>query len=84
LNKGFIGCSSLDGGTRRSEFFDTFPLFINNKIFRQCRRRRRRRARLIVRYFDIILVLIFFSLGGFGNSRSKIHRKRPLLWKGRT
>jgi hypothetical protein len=83
LNKGFTSRSSLDGGTRRSKLFDTLPLLIDNKIFRKCRRRRCRRARIIYRYFGIISVLIFFSLGGFGSSRGQIRRKRPLLWKGR-
>jgi hypothetical protein len=83
LNKGFTGRSSLDGGTRGSELFDTFPFLVDNKIFKKCRGRRCRRARLILRYFDVISILIFFSLGGFGNSRSQIRRERPLLWEGR-
>jgi hypothetical protein len=83
LNKGFTSRSSLDGGTRGSELFDTFPFLIDNKIFRKCRGRRRRRDNLIFRYFDVISVLIFFSLRGFRNNRSQIRQKRPLLWKGR-
>jgi hypothetical protein len=59
------------------------PLLVRSRVFRKSRRRRCRRAGIFFRFFGFISVLIFFSLGGFRNSRSQISQKRPFLWERR-
>jgi hypothetical protein len=59
------------------------PLLVRTSIFRKRRRRRCRRVGIFFRFFGIISIMIFFSLGGFRNNRGQISRKRPFLWKRR-
>jgi hypothetical protein len=73
----------VSGGTRRKELFDTFPLLIETKIFRKCRRRRRSRASSFQRIFGFVSILTVLSLGGFGCSRNRYILNGPSLWKRR-
>jgi hypothetical protein len=73
----------VSGGTRRKELLDTFPLLVEAKIFRKCRRRRHSRAGSFQRIFSFIFVLAVLSLGGFRRSRDRNILNRSSLWKGR-
>jgi hypothetical protein len=68
---GFPGHSLRGRGTGRSKSFDTFPLLVNDKVFRERRRRRRRRAGPFQRIFAFISVLAILSFRGFGGRRNR-------------
>jgi hypothetical protein len=70
-------------GTRRKELRHTFPLLIETKVFRKCRRRRRSRTGPFQRIFGFISVLAVLSLGGFGGSGDRHILNGSSLWKRR-
>jgi hypothetical protein len=70
-------------GTRRKELLDTFPFFVETKIFKKCRRRRRSRTGPFQRIFGFISVVAVLSLGGFGGGRNRYILNGSSLWKRR-
>jgi hypothetical protein len=82
-NKGLPGHSFVSRGTQRSELLDAFPLLVNAKIFRKCRRRQRHRAGPFQRIFAFVSVLTILSFGGFICSVDRNIMNRSSLWKGR-
>jgi hypothetical protein len=70
-------------GTRRKALPDTFPLLVETKILKKCRRRRRSRAGSFQRIFGFISILAVLSLGGFRCSRNRNILNGSSLWKRR-
>jgi hypothetical protein len=60
-----------------------FPLLIETKVFKKCRRRRRSRTGPFQRIFGFISILVVLNLGGFGGSRSRHILNGSSLWKRR-
>jgi hypothetical protein len=73
----------VSGGTRRKELRHTFPLLIETKVFRKCRRRRRSRTGPFQRIFGFVSVLAVHSLGGFRGSGNRLILNGSSLWKRR-
>jgi hypothetical protein len=60
-----------------------FPLLIETKVFRKCRRRRRSRTGPFQRILGFISVLAVLCLGGFRDSGNRHILNGSSLWKRR-